>query len=496
MVQIALQVFSSALQDLLRLAVPIGISLAVLFGLLLAARLLAQSGGRFQAALAWTGGLGTRLGRWALVLLALGAAVLLLDIVHRAVEVRLGGQLSARYTNSADPNTSATVQLAPSATYLSERTYLRSLVIPPALLKRVGEEGVQVLAPYLQDPSAQNIVRLTDTFRRSGRDVVFTRRATLQTQEYITLDTSKIAAELNFVQTAGGGHQSYYNASFSAQYSFRNPLSGPATVRFAFPLPSGSGTLSGFQMIVNGKPAVAADLSQGSVWEGTLAAGEAVNVLVTYRHQGSRGWNYDLSQRREPIKNFDLSIRTDQPTKFERYSLFPTRIETPAFGGPQTLHWQLQNAITAQNVAVVFQQGSLRETLSKLAAFTPLSLSLGTVLLLLWAGLLRLPLGVGRLALALLGLSLGFAFGGILTGYLPPVPAELLGGALALAFGWLALGRRYAAPLLLTVLAPLTFLSVGNAGLLLGLLAALALLLVLLRRGGRADGERPLLPGS
>ncbi|ULH15558.1 hypothetical protein MF271_16865 [Deinococcus sp. KNUC1210] len=99
-----------------------------------------------------------------------------------------------------------------------------------------------------------------------------------------------------------------------------------------------------------------------------------------------------------------------------------------------------------------------------------------------------------RLALSLLGVSLGLSFGGILTGYLPPVPAELLGGVLALGLGLLALGRPYLEPLLLIVLAPLTFLSVGNAGLLLGLLAVAALLLLLLRRGRSGPGRRETAP--
>ena len=297
------------------------------------------------------------------------------------------------------------------------------------------------------------------------------------------------------MDTAGGSHQSYYNAAFQGSYSFRNPLNTPATIRFAFPLPSGSGTLQGFSMTVNGQPYSAADLSGGSVWEGSVDAGAAVTVAVTYRHQGSRGWSYDLSQRREPVKSFDLSIKADQNAKFERYSLFPTGIDRAAFGGPQTLHWQLQNAITAQNVAVVFEQGSLRETLAKVSYFAPISLMLGALLLLLWATLNRLPLPALRLALTLLGVGLGLGFGGILTGYLAPVPAELLGGALALGLGVLALGRRYLEPLLLMVLAPLTFLSVGNAGLLLGLLAVAALLLLLLRRG-RNGLERRREPGS
>ena len=273
-----------------------------------------------------------------------------------------------------------------------------------------------------------------------------------------------MAADLNFVDAAVGSRQSYYNGVFDGQYAFVNPLSTPATVRFAFPLPRGSGTLSGFTMTINGQTYSAADLTDISVWEGQVAGGAIVTVRVVYRHQGSRGWSDDLSQRREPVKSFDLTIRADQPAKFQRYSLFPTSVDRSALRGSQTLRWNLQNAITAQNVAVVFEQGSLRETFAKLHHFTPLSL--------------------------LLGLSLGFVVGGVLTGYLNPVLAELLGAALGL--GLLSLRRTYLLPFLLVVLVPLTFLSVGNAGLLLGLLAVVTLV-TLLRSSGWKGWQRNII---
>lgn len=492
MVQTALALLAQALSALLALTVPLLIVLAALFVSLLLLGLLDRA--RFQTVLTRMARSAPQFGRNALVLLALGAGVLALDIARRSVDTRLGGQVNARYANTAAPNTAATVQQAPTVTYLAERTYTRTLTLPPALLRRVGEEGVQVLAPYLQDPSTATIVRLTDRFTRSGQDVVFSREATLQTQEFITLDSSRVGANLSFVESAAGSRQSYYTAAFDGQYRFRNPLSTPATVRFGFPLPTGSGTLSGFTMTVNGQPYRAADLSGGSVWEGQVAAGTEVTVRVVYRNQGSRGWSYDLSQRREPVRSFDLSVRTDQPAKFQQYSLFPTSVDRNTFGGAQTLHWQLQNAVTAQNVAVVFEQGSLRETLAKVHHFMPFSLLLGSVLLIVWASTRRLPLHPLLLAMALLGLSLGFTIGGVLTGYLLPVPAELLGAALALGLALLALGREYLLPLLPTVLAPLSFLSVGNAGLLLGLLALLTLVLFLRASGHGWQKPRALRP--
>ena len=162
-------------------------------------------------------------------------------------------------------------------------------------------------------------------------------------------------------------------------------------------------------------------------------------------------------------------------------------------------------------MAVVFEQGSLRETLAKLHHFTPLSLLLG--LLLVWASIRRLYLHPLLLGMALLSLS--FMVGGVLTGCLNPVLAELLGVALGLGLALLSLGqtallslglallslgqtallslgRTYLPPFLLVMLVPLTFLSVGNAGLLPGLLAV-AILVTLLRSSGWKGWQRNII---
>jgi len=482
MVQTALDLLAQALTRLLSVLPALLVAALVLIAALLTYRLLGRD--RLRTGLHWATDRGWRLGRWVLVPVALGAATLMTDIAHRSVQARIGGQVNARYTNTADPNTAQTVQQAPTVTYLSERTYTRTLVIPPELLRQVRREGVQVLAPYLQDPSSENILRLRDRFTRSGQNVVFSREATLQSEEFIPLDTSRVSAELLAVNAAD--RQSAYNAAFTALYRFRNPLAQAATVRFQFPLPQGSGTLSGFTMSIDGQSFTSTDLSSGSsTWEGRVAPGAVTEVRVTYRHQGARGWNYDLSARRERVRDFELTLRTDQATRFQRYSLYPTGVTGGTFGGPQTLKWQLQNAITAQNIAVVFAQGSVRETLLKLYAFLPFCLLGGVLLVAVWGWLRRLPVLPVRLALAVLGMSLGFAVGGVLTGYLLPVPAELLGAALAFLLAVLCLGRAFVWPLLPVVLAPVTFLWVGNAGLLLSVLAVATLLLFLRAGAGQ-----------
>ncbi|GMA16086.1 hypothetical protein E5F05_08955 [Deinococcus metallilatus] len=482
MVHTALNALLDALSWLAGLAVPLAITLGALLLALLLVGLLDRE--RFRAGLNWAGSRLPGLGHWVLVALAVGAGALVTQVTRRAVDVRLGAQLNARYANAADPAGGQTVQSAPRVSLLTTRTYSRSLVLPADVYARLNlNGGWETLLPYFGNPPGLTVQDLREGFTRRGRNLIYTRDVTLQTEEPLGLDTTRARADLRFVDPAGG-RGTYYNATFTADYAFTNPRKEAAPVRFVFPLPYGSGTLSGFRLTVNGQSYRASDLREGSVWEGVVPAGQTVRVNVTYRHQGSRGWSYNLSDRREPLRNLDLTVTADRPAKFERYSLYPTSITRSAFGGVQTLRWQLQDVITAQNVAVVFAQGSVREMLAKVGLMEPLALLVATLLASVWALLRHLPLPPLRLAGAVLGLAVGFALGGVLTAYLPPVLAVPLGSLVGLVFGVLALGRAYLPPLIVAALIPLAFLAVGHSGLLLTLLAAVTLL-VGLRAWGR-----------
>ena len=218
---------------------------------------------------------------------------------------------------------------------------------------------------------------------------------------------------------------------------------------------------------------------------------------------GARSWSYQLGQRREAIKFFALNITTDRPAKFQRYTLFPTRQTRSALSGQQTLSWQLQDVITAQDVAVVFAQGSLRETLGKVGAIKPAAVALAALLCLAWAWTGRnsprpLPLRPLPLAAAVLGLSVGYTLGGVLSAYISVPRAETAGALAGLGLALLALGRTLGRtlwlPLALGAAVPLAFLTGGHAGLLLTLLAAL--ILALLRPGHGEPGGRTHRPAG
>ncbi|BDP42864.1 hypothetical protein DAETH_28330 [Deinococcus aetherius] len=487
MVQTALKALADALSWLAGLAVPLAVALGAGLVALLLVGLLDRE--RFRAGLGWVGARLPAFGRWALVALAVGVGALALHVTRRAVDARLGAQQNARYANAADPDGGQTVQASPRVSLLDTRTYTRTLVLPADVYARLQlNGGWETLLPYFGGVPGLTVQDIREGFTRRGRNLVYTRDVTLQTESPLGLDTSRVNADLRFVDPAGG-RGTYYNATFSADYTFTNPREEPVTARFVFPLPQGSGTLSGFRLTVNGRGYRASDLREGSVWEGQIGAGQTVRVNVTYRHQGSRGWSYRLADRREPLRNLDLSVTADRPAKFERYSLFPTDVSRDGLGRARTLRWQLQDVITAQNVAVVFAQGSVREMLAKVGLTAPLALLLAPLLVLGWAVRRRRVIGPLPLAGAVLGLGVGFTLGGVLTAYLPPVVALPLGAGVGVAFGVTTLGRGYVLPLGVAALVPLVFLAVGHAGLLLTLLAGGTLVLLLVAGGrGRVAG--------
>lgn len=423
-----------------------------------------------------------RLGRWLWPLVTLGLGCLALNITNHSLDLRLSEQLNAHSRNAADPDGQATTQATPSVTLVEPYTYSRTLTLPRNLYARLElAGGWEALAPYLNSANTDELPTVKDiqeAFTVKGKSLYYTREVTMLREQPLALDNSDVRAQLHF-----GGSESIYNATFNGDYSFTNPQDNVITARFLFPLPVGSGTLSGFRMRVNGQEYRASDLTNGSYWEGEVAPNATVKVSVSYQHQGSRGWNYELSQRREPIRAFALRIESDREAQFGRYSLYPTQNANTLFG-PKVMEWKLQDVITAQNVAVLFSQGSESETLRKIHLMTPLALPLAAALCLLWAARRRLVLSPQALGWATLSLSLGFTLGGVLTAYLPASAAEFLGAASGLALALRALSRAYLWPLLLAACAPLTFLSGGDAGLLITALAIVTVLLL-----GRAQGQ-------
>lgn len=401
--------------------------------------------------------------RWlgaALVPLAVLAALGMAESRERG---RLERLESAESTRDPQPDAPPVRQFGPSAAMLVERTYTRHLSLPPQLLERLGSEGLGALAPFLTDPSTGNVLRLRDTVRRSGSEAILTREVTRTDEEPLDLDEALVRVSFRRLGTRA------YDAHFEGRYVFRNAGQLPLPARFQFPAPT-EGTLRGLEGTVNGAPMLLA--GDGSVleWRGTLPPGTTAEAVLRYQAMGARAWRYDLGSRRRRVMRFRLEADGARDVRFPRGSLPPTR------RGSASLAWELDNVISAQQVALSF----VRDTTLRDGYLQALDIAPGAFLLLVVAGsviVVRRGATCSPAAAAAAAGSAGLGLGAIpiLAAYVGPVAAALLSPAIGVVLGSRLAARTAPAQLVPAALLPATCLAGEHTGLLaLVLLCAVA----------------------
>lgn len=463
------QAIGGALSGVLSLLTGLAMPLAVLVGLVAVAAVCALVLGRNGAPGVWPSfrTSGSRiLGYVAVGLLAvvgwaaLGTALPLArsEIVWKE---------SAEATTNPVPDASAVFQSGPVVGAIAEHTYTRTLTLPPDFLQRIGEQGVGVLSPYLSDPTAENVLRLSDNFRRSGNDVVFTREVTRLDEQPIPFDDSQV--RVKFRRLAGRA----YDADFEGRYLFANSGKEPITARFLFALP-GAGTVRDLNVRV-GDQTVAEPNEAGSYeWKGELKAGERREALVRYTVIGASTWNYDLGSQRRRVRKFSLVAAPDGPVRFTRGSLQPTASSN------QEVKWEMGSVVTAQQIALSFPPDiAVRESYLQALSALPITFvlfALGIVLVGLW---LREASTPGRVALAVTAFAFGLSAITVLANYIGPIAAVFLAPLPAVFLVVRMLGRPALLAALPAALLPATFLSGQHTGLLILLLAAVTLALAM-----------------
>lgn len=425
------------------------------------------------------------------------------DLAQQAIRRQASAEATSHPVTDAPP----VEQAGPSVASLGEKTYTRSLALPPGFLGRIGTEGVSVLAPYLADPSAENVVRLRDSFRRSGGNVVFDRQTTVLNEEPIPFSDSQVHVKIERLPGRA------YNANFEGHYTFENSSAEVKKVHFLFTLPQ-AGTMQKVSVKVGGAPVTELGETQSLAdsdsqpptgprlppgapsapgapgapapaaygmpgasavpgtyeWRGEMKPGEKQEAVVTYQVIGARIWSYDLGSLRRRVKRFHLDIEGAGDIGYMRGSLDPTAEN----GGK--LAWDLSDVVTAQEMAIVIPRDGVDEQLYLQAlAALPASFFLFLFgLAAMWAyfrprftpGLL-----LGCLALFLFGLgstpvlALGF---GLVSG---TVLGPLLGAFMVAR----VLGRRSLLVGLPCALLPAAFLSAKDSGFLVFLLVIVSL---------------------
>src|SRR5258708_9958189 len=98
----------------------------------------------------------------------------------------------AEATANPVPDAPAVYQYGPAAASLVERTYKRTLNLPPDFIQRIGTQGAGALAPYLADPSDANVLSMAADFQQNGENVLLTREVKPIDEEPIPLANSNV----------------------------------------------------------------------------------------------------------------------------------------------------------------------------------------------------------------------------------------------------------------------------------------------------------------
>lgn len=379
---------------------------------------------------------------------------------------------AADVTKNPVPDAPPVTQYGPAVARLSEKPYVRSLTLPPDFLARLNDEGGDVLAPYLTDPTAGNLVSLRDTFRRNRRRVVFTRQATLINEEPIPFTDSRI--DVKFRRLANRA----YEAVFEGHYLFQNTSDKTSKIHFLFTLPD-AGAVRDLSIAVD-KQAIKEPITSTTgnsdtyEWKGDMQPQEKHEAVVRYRVNGARAWTYGLGSQRRRVEQFHLvADMGGSGFGFLRGSLQPTGDN----GSVQS--WDMSNVVTAQQIAFSFAPSGMGKKLY-LQALSVLPVSL--LLFLIGVGVCGYWFGPQPTASRLLAGVFLFAFGlgssTVLAIYCGATIGLVAGPLIGAFLASTVLGRYSLLAALPVALLPATFLSEHNSGLMVFVLTLLTLFMV------------------
>lgn len=440
------------LQGLLELIVKLGLPIAIVSGLVWAAAIVRHKRDSADPAqYRHNVKLGFSYVALAFLMVALWSG---LKAANPRAREALAWKDSAQASDNPKPEAPPIIQPGPVIAKIFPKTYTRSLVLPPEFLSRLGTDGVAALAPYLSDPSAENVTKLSDSFRRNGTDVTFTRELTRDDEVPLAFDRAQVVLTVHRLQGDA------FETAFVARYYFSNPTQETVKTRFLFALPQAGTTVRDLSVKVGDNESAEPEGPTTFAWKGTLGPQEKRTATVTYSALGGRNWSYDLGSSRRTVKEFSLTVTSDGPVKFQRMSLLPSSRATGRY------EWLLSNVVTSQQVGLQFEPDSReRDGLLQAMSLLPVALALVVVGVFVFGFLTGSPVGPGPLLLALAASTFGFGATVVLADYAPPVVAFLVGPLLSSVLIGRGLGWRAVPVLLPLALLPATALSPTHTGL-------------------------------
>ena len=355
-------------------------------------------------------------------------------------------------------------QPGPVVAAMVEKTYSRTLTLPPEFFQRIGAEGVGALSPYLVDPTAENVKSMVDSFRRSGEDVVFSRELTRADESPMPFDHADIDVKFERLGKIA------YRVVFTSEYRFTNETRSPIECRFLFYPPQSGGTIQALRVKVDGQAIDEPDGGGNYVWIGQVEPGAQKSARVSYESVGTSSWNYQVGSARRRVRDFRLTATIAGPVEFETGSINPSSRED------DMVEWRLDDVLTTQRLGLVFP-----EDVAARDAFLEGLGSLSATLILMLTALVAVGLRTGRgvspkrLALAAAASAIGLGSSYVLhnaLGYL----LALVVGSLVAAIATAAATRWRSLPVILPIaLVPVASMAQKSADLWLVVLAALSL---------------------
>lgn len=209
-----------------------------------------------------------------------------------------------------------------------------------------------------------------------------------------------------------------YDLEMAATYTFHNSLGKTNSFAFHYPLPTGSGNVRNIQVLLDGKPyAEDSNFADGLDWTGNLAPNEKKTFTIQYKAQGTKNLSYQLGIQQIEIKNLLFTLTTD----FEDY-LIPENSMTPtsvsSLSNETKLEWQGENLVTGQNISLDFIiSGNYGELASKLFYYSPLSLFLFVLSIILFTTSKEIRLHPMHYLFMLISFSLFYLLGSYLISY-------------------------------------------------------------------------------
>ena len=221
-------------------------------------------------------------------------------------------------------------------------------------------------------------------------------------------------------RTLGGANYAGYENVCQFKYELVNPGEDETEAELAFPMPASVVNLDRFSLVVDGQDWLAGTRMDNNrlVWKMPMSPGEKRTVEVSYQGRGLEHFRY-IPARMEPKGRcrVDLTVENVPPDRLDfPIGSMPSQEKlTEIKGMPYTLHWNLDNAITAYDIGVRLPQPEQPGYhVARLLAEAPLGLMVMVFMLVLTALICRGQVSVLDIAL----LSLAYYLFYVLLGHL------------------------------------------------------------------------------